>query len=498
MQLLPSGKSLLIDKLITIKPFRLIWLSIASAIILTQIIVLPMSIYFHGEVTHELCITGLVCSFFVSLVVCYLLVCLISHARETEKRYRRLFEVESDAILLVDCETNRILDANVASLNLYGYTREEFLLLKADDVSAEPDETREAIATHQTHITFRWHRNKSGKVFPVEIASSYFDYQGRMVHVAAIRDITERKKVERILAKERKFLAKILDTTSTLIVVLDPKGAIIRYNAECERLTGISSDHVKGRYLWDMFAVAEDISLHRLAIANAKDMPFINGYETSFVAVDGSERTVAWINSIFCEKGEADCCIISTGIDITDRKALEKELIKAASIDKLTALTNRQALDHIITKERGRAIRYNRPLSLIMFDIDHFKRINDTYGHLVGDSVLREVALLAQAHLRTNDSIGRWGGEEFMVVLPETSIEGARLAAEKLRCIFEINNFAGIKELTASFGVTEYSKRENIDRFIQRVDDALYIAKQEGRNRVVCTSMPDADESIGK
>jgi diguanylate cyclase (GGDEF)-like protein len=225
-------------------------------------------------------------------------------------------------------------------------------------------------------------------------------------------------------------------------------------------------------------------------------MPFLNGYETSFSAVDGSERTVIWTNSIFCEEEGTDCCIISTGVDVTDRKALEKELIRAASIDKLTALINRQALDKVISKERERAIRYKRPLSLIMFDIDHFKRINDTYGHIVGDSVLREVASLAQANLRTNESLGRWGGEEFMVVLPETSIEGARLAAEKLRRLFERSNFAGIKELTASFGVTEYSNRENIDRFLQRVDDALYVAKQEGRSRVVCKSMPDVDESI--
>jgi len=493
MQLLVSGKSQLIDKMIAIKPFRLMWLSIASAIIFTQIIIIPMSIFFHGEVTHDLCITGLVCSFFVSLVVTYLLVLLIIHARETEKRYRRLFEVESDAILLVDCETERILDANVASLNLYGYTREELLCLKAAHISAEPEETCQAIATHQTYIPLRWHRHKNGAVFPVEIASSFFDYQGQKVHVAAIRDITERKKVEKTLAKERKFLAKILDTTSTLIVVLDPQGAIIRYNDECERLTGISSDHVKGRYIWDIFSVTEDISVHRLAIANAKDMPFINGYETRFVAVDGSEKTVAWNNSTFCEEGEADFCIISTGINVTDRKALEMELRKTASIDKLTALINRQALDKVISKEHGRAIRYKRPLSLIMFDIDHFKRINDTYGHLVGDSVLREVASLAQTHLRANDSLGRWGGEEFMVVLPEMSIDGARLAAEKLRCYLESYNFTGIKELTASFGVTEYGNTENIDKFIQRVDEALYAAKQQGRNRVVCKSMPEAD-----
>ncbi|MGO9954361.1 MAG: CHASE domain-containing protein [Dissulfurispiraceae bacterium] len=314
--------------------------------------------------------------------------------------------------------------------------------------------------------------------------------------VAVFDVITERKKVEKTLAKERKFLATILDTTSTLIVVLDTKGAIIRYNAECERLTGISSDHVKGRAIWEVFAVEEDISILRLAIASVKDMPFLNGYETSFNAVDRSERTIVWTNSVFCDEGVNDCCIISTGVDVTDRKALERELIKAASIDKLTALINRQTLDKTISREIERAMRYHHPLSVIMFDIDHFKRINDTYGHLMGDSVLREVAVLAQANLRTSDSFGRWGGEEFMIVLPETSIEEADLAAEKLRCLFERQNIIGINELTASFGVAGYNNGDNIDRLIKRVDDALYAAKQEGRNRVVCKSLSDADNSI--
>ena len=454
-----------------------------------------MSIFFHGKVTHDFVITGVVCSFFVSLVISYLLIHLIRHVHESENRYRRLFEVESDAILLVEIETDRILDANLAALNLYGYTHEELLLLKAVDISAKPDETCQVIATHQTHIPLRWHRKKNGTLFPVEIAGSYFDYQGHRVHVAAIRNITERKKVEKILAKERKFLEAILGTTSALMVILDPKGAIIRYNAECERLTGISSDHVKGQAIWDVFAVKEDISILRFAIANVKDMSFINGYETRFNAVDTLERTVVWTNSVFCEEGGTDWCIISTGVDGTDRKALELELIKAASIDKLTTLINRQALDEIISREKERVMRYHHPLSLIMFDIDHFKMINDTYGHLVGDSVLREVAVLAKANLRTADSLGRWGGEEFMIVLSETSTEEACLVAEKLRCLFERQNFIGIKELTASFGVTEYNNGDNIDRFIQRVDDALYAAKQAGKNRVV--SKQPLDDSDG-
>src|SRR5208337_1030919 len=131
MQLLPPGKAKLIHKLMMTKPVHLLWLSVASSIIFTQAIVIPLSIFFHGKVTHDLFITGIVCSFLVSMIICYLLVNLIKHEQESEERYHHLFEVESDAILLVDCETDRILDANAAALKLYGYTPEEFLRLQA-------------------------------------------------------------------------------------------------------------------------------------------------------------------------------------------------------------------------------------------------------------------------------------------------------------------------------------------------------------------------------
>ena len=120
--------------------------------------------------------------------------------RDSEERYRRLFEVETDAVLLLDCETERFLDANPAALKLYGYGREEFLRLTIGDVSAEPDKTRQAMARHETRIPLRWHRKKDGTVFPVEISGSFFDRQGRTIHVATIRDITERKRAEEALA----------------------------------------------------------------------------------------------------------------------------------------------------------------------------------------------------------------------------------------------------------------------------------------------------------
>jgi PAS domain S-box-containing protein len=116
--------------------------------------------------------------------------------RDNEERYRRLFEMESDAILLVDQETTRFLDVNIAAQKMYGYTLDEFLRLTAGDISAEPDKTRQVISAKQNWIPYRQHRKKDGTIFPVEIFGSYFEYKGRDVHVSSIRDITERKRAE--------------------------------------------------------------------------------------------------------------------------------------------------------------------------------------------------------------------------------------------------------------------------------------------------------------
>ena len=134
--------------------------------------------------------------------------------RESEERYRRLFEMESDAILLVDCGTGRIIDANTSAQNLYGYNREEFLVLKNTDVYDEPEDTKRSIREEQTRTPLCWHRKKDGAVFPVEIAGSNFECRGRMIHVAAIRDITERlqleQKIQQISITERHRIGRDL------------------------------------------------------------------------------------------------------------------------------------------------------------------------------------------------------------------------------------------------------------------------------------------------
>ena len=165
---------------------------------------------------------------------------------------------------------------------------------------------------------------------------------------------------------------------------------------------------------------------------------------------------------------------------------INEKLKHIASIDKLTKLYNRNKFYEIAQNEIERAKRYKRALSLIIFDIDHFKRINDTYGHNIGDYVLLELSNLIKKNIRKNDIAFRWGGEEFIVLAPETDIDGASKLAEKLREAVENFNFDKVGKVTISLGVAEYNenKDKDIDSLINRADEALYISKESGRNRV--------------
>lgn len=177
------------------------------------------------------------------------------------------------------------------------------------------------------------------------------------------------------------------------------------------------------------------------------------------------------------------------------RKAEAQRILKSnleaaarqAITDHLTGLYNRQYLKDVLEREIARAKRYKRPFSLLLSDIDYFKSVNDTFGHLIGDSVLRETAGILKDNVRASDVTARYGGEEFVVVLTDTDINGAVAAAEHLRETVAQHRFSGAdgRPITISIGCTEFHPADaDMDAVIKRADDALYLAKQDGRNRV--------------
>jgi diguanylate cyclase (GGDEF)-like protein/hemerythrin-like metal-binding protein len=176
--------------------------------------------------------------------------------------------------------------------------------------------------------------------------------------------------------------------------------------------------------------------------------------------------------------------LLDTSQLLSEMEAKNDMLVKLAMYDKLTGLFNRHTLDSTIQKEMDRQDRYHTPLALVMLDIDHFKRINDLYGHDNGDRVLIEVAQRVHSSIRETDMLFRWGGEEFLILSPNTNDEGAGLLAEKLRHAIMSTPVEPAGLVTASFGVAERMDNETRDLWFHRVDQAMYRAKNTGRNRV--------------
>lgn len=171
-------------------------------------------------------------------------------------------------------------------------------------------------------------------------------------------------------------------------------------------------------------------------------------------------------------------------LDITRRKHAEQEIRLLATTDSLTGIANRREFARMLEYEMERARRYGMPLSLAMYDLDHFKDVNDGYGHDTGDMVLQTVTSVVKQNIRAVDAPARWGGEEFMVLMPQSDLAAAKSAAEKLRLAIARHRFGKVKNITVSFGVTEFVARDDSNSLLKRVDDALYLAKQRGRNRV--------------
>ncbi|MCH8498277.1 MAG: diguanylate cyclase [Marinobacter sp.] len=166
------------------------------------------------------------------------------------------------------------------------------------------------------------------------------------------------------------------------------------------------------------------------------------------------------------------------------RKELLDELTYEANHDRLTGLFNRHKIDASLQQEIARSDRYTGLFSIILFDADHFKQVNDNFGHNSGDEVLKSIARIARTQVRKSDIVGRWGGEEFLIVLPETDQDGAAKVADNIRIAVAQHDFGLPRRITVSSGVACYQGAEAAEELLQRADNALYRAKEKGRNRV--------------
>lgn len=210
----------------------------------------------------------------------------------------------------------------------------------------------------------------------------------------------------------------------------------------------------------------------------------IEDSKLKFIPTDESDLLVYRIDKIIIDKGLIPVTIITLS-DITDLENEKEALELKSNTDALTSLKNRRYFDKALETEVHKAKSKNIPLSLIMFDIDKFKNINDTYGHQVGDEALKGLAKTVAAHIRQSDVLARYGGEEFAVIVVLTNIDAAKILAEKLRKTVEELRLPDVPQFTCSFGVAQIEKDDFAHDLIKRADDALYEAKNSGRNIVI-------------
>lgn len=324
----------------------------------------------------------------------------------------------------------------------------------------------------------------------IEISVS--DFLLKPVDTDNLIKIIERKSHDIILEKElfrqQKRFETILNFQDNMIVLTDGQCILEANKSFFDFFATGSLEEFKKLYgCIDSQLVAEDKIIRKIEgeswIKNLLDGKFERNIAKIVSVKTGEPRTFMVKATKFPEE-EEELYIVSMS-DITDMEEEAKTLERLATTDPLTKIYNRLKLNELLSFEVKKADRYNLPLSLIMFDIDHFKNINDTYGHDIGDEVLVKLSECVSGHIRETDVFARWGGEEFIIMLPSTTSEGAVKMAENLRSELESIKFNQAGTVTASFGVSQYIANTCMHEVLKSVDNALYAAKRAGRNRVI-------------
>ncbi|MGM0783960.1 MAG: diguanylate cyclase [Pseudomonadota bacterium] len=322
-------------------------------------------------------------------------------------------------------------------------------------------------------------RSLKGRRFWAEVtARKQIEVDGRVVFNGIIEDVTARNEA-RVL-KER--LTHLLDASPDFVSITDAEQRVVYLNRAARRLVGELPDRLP-----EALSAAHPEWARRL-IAD-QGIPFAQQHghwyaETALQLPSGELPVSQLIVSRRDAQGKLDC-IATIMRDISQTKRYEAELEYLAGHDPLTGAVNRNRFVSLLERERVSARRQGRSVSLVMFDIDHFKRVNDSHGHGVGDEVLRKLVRISRSLLREMDVLARWGGEEFMLLLSDTAPEGALTLAERLRQAIAAEDFAPVSGVTSSFGVAELLPEELAEDCFKRLDVALYAAKAAGRNRVV-------------
>ncbi|MCL4428295.1 MAG: diguanylate cyclase [Deltaproteobacteria bacterium] len=417
---------------------------------------------------------------------------------ERLKESEELFRTLADNIPVgLDMHREKFIYVNPALQNMLGYTSDELKNMFFWEILAEEykNEAKRAIKeglddiSYKHYVTFKAIK-KSGEELWAYIYGSSIKYKGEVVRIASFIDITEMVNLRNSIEQERN-LFKILIENIYSGIALYGKDKFLYVNSALLNLFGLTKEEFLNKSVTNFFDIEENqlyssnVSLFNVHHNSEFSSRFIYKYtdKTDNVRyIDLFRTAVAYGGK---ETGLAIFTDVTGQIFREQNILVEKDIYKELSeIDTLTQIYNRRAMDAKLTELLNLAKRYSRPLSLIMFDIDRFKNINDTFGHSTGDLILKELAAAAKEDLRNTDFFARYGGEEFIVIAPETPLKTAKELAERLRLKVQGHDFKIGRGVTISLGVASLTDNDDERGIVNRVDSALYKAKELGRNLV--------------
>ncbi|MDT0500495.1 MULTISPECIES: diguanylate cyclase [unclassified Halomonas] len=390
---------------------------------------------------------------------------------------------QSPVAIAITNTSGQIEYVNQRFLDVTGYGREELLgktpavIQSGETSSAVYRDLWETLKAGEVWRGEIRNRRKSGECYlEAEVITPVRDDQGSVISFVAIKeDITERRRQER----ELELLATVFQTGQATMIT-DAEMRIERANQAFTDITGYREEEVVGktpkifksgrhgkafyRRLWQSLL---DTAHWQGEIWNRNKFGEVYPLWQSITAVHDDQGEIRHFVAVFH--------------NITERKRMEDELERQATRDHLTGAFNRRAFDATLCHALEQAERDQAPFSLLLFDIDHFKQVNDRHGHDVGDAILKRLAERVARTLRATDILCRWGGEEFTILLQDTPLKGAASFAERLRQRVAEARLNGLA-VTISTGIAEYRPGDDTGSMLARADDALYRAKQAGRN----------------
>ncbi|WP_160052660.1 sensor domain-containing diguanylate cyclase [Shewanella litoralis] len=320
--------------------------------------------------------------------------------------------------------------------------------------------------------------------------SPVFDHNDSVLEVLVFIVISDTiQQIEKDLQIEKAFYRAMVKDMPALIYRYTTDGIVTLANAELCSYFGADADDIIGMSIYDVMD-AENVEGAKIHLAGITPENPICSHEHSGKDYAGNVRWYQWTDRLILSNDGQPLGYQGIGLDLTERKIHEEELLRLATTDTLTGLLNRRQCFTLAEQELARCRQHNRPFSLLITDIDFFKHVNDRFGHMAGDKALQSFATLCTKALRDIDIIGRFGGEEFIIILPETDLQGAIISAERLRQNVEAMNISFNEnnlKITVSIGIATNDEHPemSLDSMLVKADEALYNAKTTGRNKVV-------------